>query len=123
MTRLPRARRPRSFALVAALTLLAAMAGRADTSAPITLRDDEGDYAGTTIGSEDGRRVLGFIAYRQQRAGDILRRSPQLRRPDDPTAVRCSIPVSFYTRRAHLLPAAPPATRGLPSAPEWHRSC
>ncbi len=42
-------------------------------SEPIKLQYLEGDYAGaTTIWSEDGKRILGYIAYRQHRDGDRL---------------------------------------------------
>lgn len=59
-----------ALALVVALP---AATARADTSIPIKLIYTEGDYAGTTtIWSEDGKRMLGFIAYRQHRTGDIL---------------------------------------------------
>jgi len=45
----------------------------ADPTPPITLEYVEGDLAGsTTIWSEDGKRVMGFIEYRQHRQGDRL---------------------------------------------------
>jgi hypothetical protein len=41
---------------------------------PIKLQYLEGDYAGsTTIWSEDGKRVQGYIAYSQHREGDLLK--------------------------------------------------
>src|SRR4029079_205740 len=58
------------FALVA---LLSALPARAAEPQQIALTYLEGDYAGTTtIWSEDGKRIVGFIAYSQHRKGDRL---------------------------------------------------
>lgn len=60
-----------SLALVAAT--LVASAAYASPTEPIKLTYLEGDYAGaTTIWSEDGKRILGFVAYRQHRQGERL---------------------------------------------------
>ncbi|MDX2166619.1 MAG: hypothetical protein SF182_06130 [Deltaproteobacteria bacterium] len=49
-------------------------AAHAAPTEPIALQYLEGDYAGsTTIWSEDGRRVIGYIFYRQHRDGDVLK--------------------------------------------------
>jgi hypothetical protein len=46
---------------------------RGDPKPPIKLKYTEGDFAGaTTIWSEDGKRVMGFIEYRQHLRGDRL---------------------------------------------------
>ena len=59
--------------LLALLALLSALPARAVESQPIALTYLEGDYAGTTtIWSEDGKRIVGFIAYSQHRKGDRL---------------------------------------------------
>lgn len=66
--------RPAAVAAVAAAALLLAGAARAESREPIKLTYVEGDFGGpTTIWSEDGKRVLGFIEYRQHRKGDRLR--------------------------------------------------
>jgi hypothetical protein len=69
-------RLPRPRLAAAAFCALVAVASAAPATAtdPIGLRYVEGDFAGTTtIWSEDGKRVMGFIAYRQLRDGDVLR--------------------------------------------------
>ncbi|HSP99511.1 MAG TPA: hypothetical protein VL049_19995 [Candidatus Dormibacteraeota bacterium] len=64
----------RTALLLLAAAALAAPPARADTTEPIKLTYLEGDYAGTTtVWSEDGKRILGYIAYRQYRQGDRLR--------------------------------------------------
>lgn len=53
---------------------LAGSAAPAATTDPIKLTYLEGDYAGaTTIWSEDGKRILGYVAYRQHRQGNRLK--------------------------------------------------
>jgi len=65
----------RSAIVLLTAAALAAPSARADsTTEPIKLIYLEGDYAGTTIiWSADGKRILGYIAYRQYRKGDRLR--------------------------------------------------
>ena len=72
MTRARRAQRGwRTFALCWLLGVASTAA--ADPTPPITLQYVEGDLAGsTTIWSEDGKRVMGFIEYRQRRQKDRL---------------------------------------------------
>jgi len=72
MTRARRAQRGwRTFALCWLLGVASTAA--ADPTPPITLQYVEGDLAGsTTIWSEDGKRVMGFIEYRQHRQNDRL---------------------------------------------------
>lgn len=61
-------------ALAGALALGLAVSAAADPTSPIRLAYVEGDYGGmTAIRSEDGERVLGVVAYRQRRMGDVLR--------------------------------------------------
>lgn len=58
--------------LLLTIVAIAHPAGGATTD-PIKLTYLEGDYAGsTTIWSEDGKRILGFITYRQHRHGNRL---------------------------------------------------
>lgn len=64
--------------LFCGLALLIALpvgaAARAESGRPLALRWLEGDMAGaTTIWTADGRRVQGFVSYRQHRDGDTLR--------------------------------------------------
>ncbi|MEO8603901.1 MAG: hypothetical protein ABI629_15105 [bacterium] len=61
--------------LFATLALMcgAVTARAADPTPPIKLAYVEGDFAGaTTIWSEDGKHVMGYIAYRQHLTGDRL---------------------------------------------------
>lgn len=53
--------------------VLFAQTARAESREPVKLTYVEGDFGGpTTIWSEDGKRVLGFIDYRQHRKGNRL---------------------------------------------------
>lgn len=73
MTRARRAQR--CWRTLAALCWLlgAATVAVADPTPPIKLQYVEGDLAGaTTIWSEDGKRITGFIEYRQHLQGDRL---------------------------------------------------
>lgn len=61
--------------LAGSLALLVVLVARAAAapSEPIKLQYLEGDYAGaTTIWTEDGKRVQGYVEYRQHRKGDVL---------------------------------------------------
>lgn len=70
----PRASWGRIAAAAVVGLLVAARVEPAAATEPIKLQYVEGDFAGaTTIWSEDGKRVMGFIAYRQSRDGDRLR--------------------------------------------------
>jgi hypothetical protein len=61
----------RVLPLAAGLALIGLAAGASAAPPPVTLIYREGDFAGaTTIWSEDGKRVMGFIAYRQHLQGD-----------------------------------------------------
>jgi hypothetical protein len=65
----------RTLLLVPALAVLLAVPrlAAADPETPITLTWVEGDYGGmTTIWSEDGKKAIGYIDYRQHREGDLL---------------------------------------------------
>lgn len=66
------ARRLLGLVLLAVLVGIAP-AARADPTPPIKLAYVEGDIGGTqTIWSEDGKRVIGLIEYRQLRKKDVL---------------------------------------------------
>jgi hypothetical protein len=60
--------------LLALVIPLVSVTARGDESQPIALKYLEGDYAGaTTIWTEDGKRIIGFISYSQHRQGDHLK--------------------------------------------------
>lgn len=63
------------YAAMLALLLVRPLPGvaQAESGEPIAMQWTEGDFAGnTTIWTEDGKRVQGYIAYRQHRKGDRL---------------------------------------------------
>ncbi len=65
--------RPLLGGLLLLTAVLRGQVAGAESGQPITLHWLEGDVAGaTTIWTADGKRVLGFIAYRQHRVGDTL---------------------------------------------------
>ncbi len=60
--------------VIALVIPLVPVTARGVESQPISLKYLEGDYAGaTTIWTEDGKHIIGFISYSQHRQGDHLK--------------------------------------------------